>query len=282
MAEPDTKLIVEWLIDGARSAQAAEDVLLELCERLSGCGVPLWRVAVFIRTLHPEVIGRRFQWRQDSGGVSVRSAPFEFLETAEYRESPVVHIYGTGTALRRRLADPNCPMDFAILTELRDEGVTDYLVSPLVFTPGDIHAVTWTTREPGGFTEAQIASIEAIIRPLARVAEVRGLRRVATNLLNTYVGNLAGERILAGQIRRGHTERIHAAIWLSDMRGFTSLADRLPAAALIGVLNRYFDCQVPAILAHDGEVLKFMGDGLLATFRSGDAMATPSACAATR
>jgi adenylate cyclase len=257
--------IVDWLIDGARSAQAPEDVLLEMCERLSNCGIPLWRVAVFIRTLHPEVIGRRFQWRQDSG-VSVRAAPFEFLETTEYQESPIVRLYNTGTAIRRRLADPNCPMDFAVLAELRDEAVTDYLVSPLVFTTGEIHAVSWTTRQPGGFTEAQLAGIDTIIKPFARVAEVRGLRRVAVNLLNTYVGNLAGERILAGQIRRGHTERIHAAVWLSDMRGFTALADRLPAEELIGVLNRYFDCQVPAILAHGGEVLKFMGDGLLAIF----------------
>jgi len=103
--------------------------------------------------------------------------------------------------------------------------------------------------------------------PLARVAEVRALRRTATNLLNTYVGNNAGERILAGQIRRGDTQAIHAVIWLSDMRGFTKIADRLPPQTLIELLNRYFDCQVPAIQDSGGEVLKFMGDGLLAIFR---------------
>jgi adenylate cyclase len=92
------------------------------------------------------------------------------------------------------------------------------------------------------------------------------LRRTATNLLNTYVGRQAGERILAGKIRRGHVEAIRASIWLSDMRGFTSLSERLPTQDLVDFLNRYFDCQVPVIFDHGGEVLKFMGDGLLAIF----------------
>jgi adenylate cyclase len=108
--------------------------------------------------------------------------------------------------------------------------------------------------------------IEGVIAPLARVAEIYALRRTAANLLDAYVGHDAGERILAGQIRRGDTETIHAVIWLSDMRGFTALADSISPERLIEVLNRYFDCQVPAIIAHGGEVLKFMGDGLLAIF----------------
>jgi adenylate cyclase len=144
--------------------------------------------------------------------------------------------------------------------------VTDYLAAPLVFTDGAIHAVTCTTRQPGGFTDAQIAGIEAVITPLARVAEIRAFRRMAGTLLDTYVGHDAGERILAGHIRRGDIEEIHAAIWLSDMRGFTALADGLPPRVLIDLLNRYFDCQVPVILEHGAEVLKFMGDGLLAIF----------------
>jgi len=92
------------------------------------------------------------------------------------------------------------------------------------------------------------------------------LRRTATNLLDTYVGRQAGERILMGEIRRGHVEAIRAVIWLSDMRGFTATAERLPPQELVDLLNQYFDCQVPPILDHGGEVLKFMGDGLLAIF----------------
>jgi adenylate cyclase len=173
----------------------------------------------------------------------------------------------TGQGLRRRLADPDCPLDFPVLAELRDgEGVTDYLATPLMFTDGTIHVAVWSTKQPGGFTEAQIAGIEAVVVPLARVTEIRALQRTAANLLATYVGHKAGARILNGQIRRGHTEAIEAAIWLSDMRGFTASSDRLPLPMLIELLNAYFDCQVPAILEAGGEVLKFMGDGLLAIF----------------
>ena len=240
-------------------------MLAQLCERLVACGVPLWRTAVFVRTLHPHLMGRRFMWLPDTG-VEVSSAPYAVVESEEFRKSPVVRVYETNAALRRRIADPGCPMDFAILDDFIAEGVTDYLAVPLHFINGEIHVATWTTRARGGFSERQIAGLEAITAPLARIAEIWALRRFSGTLLDTYVGRHAGARILAGQIRRGDTEAIHAAIWLSDMRGFTALADRLAPQLLIGLLNRYFDAQVPAILERGGEVLKFMGDGLLAIF----------------
>lgn len=129
MAACDTSTVVEWLVDGARSALAPGQMLTELSERLIGCGIPLWRVAVFVRTLHPQVMGRRFLWRPDTG-ASVAEAGHEAVEDEEYRTSPVVEVYRTGAALRRRLADANCTIDFPILAELRGEGVTDYLLSP--------------------------------------------------------------------------------------------------------------------------------------------------------
>ena len=265
MPTGEIKEVVDWLIDGARSAPQPVQVLAQLSERLVACGIPLWRVAVFVRTLHPQVMGRRFIWRPGTE-IEVSEAPFEMLESADFLENPIAQVYAAGCALRRKLADPDCAEDFPVLAELRAEGITDYLASPLIFTDGAIHALTCTTRQPGGFTDAQIAGIEAIITPLARVAEIRALRRTGSVLLDTYVGHDAGERILAGHIRRGDIEEIHAAIWLSDMRGFTALADGLPPRVLIDILNRYFDCQVPAILDHGAEVLKFMGDGLLAIF----------------
>jgi adenylate cyclase len=260
--------VVDWLVDGARSTMQAHQMVAELCDRLVGCGIPLWRVAVFVRTLHPHIMGRRFIWRPGAE-VEVREAAFDLLDTAEFQGSPVAKVFAAGVPIRRRLADADCPIDFAMLRELRDEGVSDYLASPLLFTDGEVHLATWTTRQPGGFTDAQVEGIESIIAPFARVAEIRALRRTASNLLDTYVGNNAGERILSGHIRRGDTEAIYAAIWLSDMRGFTLLADHLRPQTLVELLNQYFDCQVPTILKHGGEVLKFMGDGLLAIFPIG-------------
>ena len=149
---------------------------------------------------------------------------------------------------------------------MRAEGVTDYIALPLLFTDGLNNASSWTTKQPGGFTDQQLAALRALVPALARVIEIIQWRRTSSLLLDTYVGNRAGERILKGQIRRGHTETMDAAIWLSDLRGFTALSDRLPAETVVDILNNYFDCQVAAIRAHGGEVLKFMGDGLLAVF----------------
>jgi adenylate cyclase len=257
--------VVDWLVDGARSAPRAEDVLEELCARLVDCGVPLWRVAVFVRTLHPDVMGRRFLW-QPGVEVKASSASYEIMETAEFRDSPVVAVYRTGQPIRRHLDDPRCPDDFPILPGLRAEGSTDYAAFPLFFTDGSIHVATWTTKQKGGFTPQEFSDLASVIAPLARVAEVRALQRTAQNLLDTYIGHQAGERIMAGKIRRGDVEAIRAAIWLSDMRGFTTLSEQLPPKELIDLLNRYFEAQVPAIHERGGEVLKFMGDGLLAIF----------------
>jgi adenylate cyclase len=278
----DTAAVVRWLADGAPSAAQPQDVMAQLCERLVALGIPLWRTALFVRTLHPAVMGRRMTWRL-GGRVETSEAGYEILAADGFRTSPVVRVYGTGAALRRRLASADCPADFSILEEFRAEGITDYLVSPLRFTNGEIHVATWSTRQPGGFTDAQLAGIENVVAPLARLTEIYALRRTASNLLDAYVGRQAGERILAGQIRRGDSEAIRAALWLSDMRGFTALSDALPPPALIALLNRYFDCQVPAIAGHGGEVLKFIGDGLLAIFPvDGDAAACAAALAAAR
>jgi adenylate cyclase len=261
----DIRSVVDWLAGGAISGVQSQDVLAELCQRMVDCGVPLWRAAVFVTTLHPDIMGRSFTWRAESG-VTTSEALFDLMETEGYRKSPFVAVYESRQPLRRRLADPDCPLDFAVLRDLRADGATDYAAFPLVFTDGTLHVATWSTQQPGGFTPAQFSDLKAVILPLARVAEIRALRRTAGNLIDTYVGHQTGERIMAGKIRRGYVEAIRAAIWLSDMRGFTALSERLPPQALIDRLNLYFGAQVPAILDHGGEVLKFMGDGLLAIF----------------
>ena len=204
----------EWLVDGARSAAQPQQIMAQLCDRLLCCGIPLWRAAVSVSTLHPQIVARRFIWRPGAE-VEVSEGRFGLFDTPEFRDSPVAHVIATRETLRRRLADPACPLDFPILLERRSEGVTDYLATPLFFTDGTIHLATWTSRQPAGLSDMQIAGIEAIVAPLARVAEIWAMRRTAGTLLDTYVGPHAGARILAGQIRRGDIEKIHAAIWLS-------------------------------------------------------------------
>jgi adenylate cyclase len=261
--------VIDWLIQGAPSARQPQDVLAALCDRLLACGLPLHRVAVFVTTLHPDIMGRRFLWRRGEG-VAISEAEHAMIERDTYRQSPVRVVFRTAEAIRRRIAAPDCPNDYEIVEELRAEGVTDYLIQALPFTNGEVHAISWTTLRPGGFSDADIAALEAIRLPLARLVEIYALRRTATTLLNTYVGRDAGERILQGRIRRGDIERIHAVIFLSDLRDFTTSSDLLPGEAVIRLLNSYFDCLVPAIDAHGGEVLKFVGDGLLGIFPVAD------------
>src|SRR5262245_11817192 len=189
----------DWLVDGARTAGRPEDVLAELCGRLLACGLPLHRVAVFVRTLHPDVMGRRFLWRAGEG-VVVSAAAYDLVDTDRYRRNPVPVVFATAEPIRRRIEAADRPDDYQIVEEMRAEGVTDYLIQPLQFTNGEVHAVSWTTQRPGGFSDADLAALEAIRRPLARIAEVYGLRRLATTLLGTYVGRDAGERILQGRI----------------------------------------------------------------------------------
>jgi adenylate cyclase len=261
----DIREVMGWLAGGALSGPESADVLAQLCQRMLDAGIPLWRAAVFVTTLHPDVMGRRFLWQAESG-VTTSNALHSLMEKDDYRKSPFTTVFATRKPLRRRFADPDCQADFEVLQDLRAQGATDYVAFPLIFTDGSIHVATFATRHPGGFAEKQFADLESIIAPLARVAEIRALRRTSENLIDTYVGHQTGERILSGKIRRGYVEAIRAAIWLSDMRGFTSVSERLPPQALIDRLNLYFGCQVPAVLDHGGEVLKFMGDGLLAIF----------------
>jgi adenylate cyclase len=259
---------LNWLIDGARSAQTSEAVLVELCERMVVVGIPITRVGVFVSTLHPDVFGRSFIWKRGAK-VAVGEADFSVPETEEFQTSPLHTVVRTAKPVRYRMSETPVGQSI-VLDDIRAQGVTDYVAFPLIATDGSVDTVSWSTHEPAGFSETDIQNIEKIVPALARVAEVRALRRTATTLLNTYVGHRTGERILAGQIRRGHTDLLHAAIWLSDLRGFTAISDRAPPIIVVDLLNRYFDCQVPAINAHGGEVLKFMGDGLLAIFPVAD------------
>ena len=264
MTASELDKLIDWLMGGAKTAPTPNRVLSDLCEGLVAAGVPLWRVGIFVRTLHPDAFGRSFVWRPGED-VVITAAGFDLPESDQFRQSPLAILYGSGHEVRYRLDDPDSRR-FPFFDDMRAEGVTDYIALPLPFTEGSMHATSWTTKAAGGFTDEQLAALRRIIPPFARLAEIYALRRTAATLLDTYVGNRAGERIMAGQIRRGHAESMQAAIWLSDLRGFTALSDRLAADTVVDILNQYFDCQVPAIRKHGGEILKFMGDGLLAVF----------------
>lgn len=263
---PVVQALFDWLVDGAPGAPTPMAVLARVGPDLVSAGVPLARMTAFVRTLHPSIMGRSFAWTDDAADVEVREASWALLESAEFKLSPVARVFQTGELVRRRL---DAEVDFADLKAMREKGFTDYAAFPLKFMGGSVHAVTFATRAPGGFGDADLAALGHVVRPLSRVGETLALMRTAVNLLNAYVGNDAGDRILKGQIQRGDTQNIDCVIWFSDLRGFTRLSGERTPTEIISVLNEFFDCQVPAIERAGGQVLKFIGDGLLAIFPLG-------------
>src|SRR5215472_11838094 len=178
---------IDWLVDGARSARTPMTVLRETCERLVAAGLPLWRVAAFVRSLHPDVYGRRFLWRPGAE-IVVTNADLDFEETPEFVNSPVAVVYRSGKELRWRADGADSPQ-LPFFDDMRAEGVTDYIGLPLLFTDSSTHMVSFTTRQQGGFDDEQLAALRAFVIPFSRLAEIWMWRRTAATLLDTYVGN---------------------------------------------------------------------------------------------
>src|SRR5260370_729702 len=167
MNATDLQKITDWLIEGAGSAPNPPGrVLAETCEHMVRAGLPLWRVGVFVRTLHPDIFGRSFVWRHGAE-VVMTSANFDVRDSDEFRSSPLSVLYSTEKEVRRRLSDSAAIDNSPFLADMRQEGVTDYIAFPLRFTDGSIHSATWATKRPGGLTEAHMQGLGKAGRPLA-------------------------------------------------------------------------------------------------------------------
>ncbi len=273
--------VIDWLLDGAPGALRPHDVLDQLCHRLIEDGFPLDRAAVFVHVLHPQYVAFSTYWRLGRP-VEVLPTPYELAAEDGFLRSPATLVMRSGKDLRRELAAPLAADDLPLLAQLRADGFTDYLIQPIRFGNGEVQAVSWATRRAGGFRPHHIARLDAINRPLARIIETMALHRLCTTLLDTYVGRGSGERVLKGAIRPGDVERIEAAILVTDMRGFTAFSNAHPPEQVIARLNAVFGCIVPAVEAEGGEVLKLIGDGLLAIFPFVDGKAGDVCAAALR
>lgn len=257
--------VLGWLESRGRFSGDVPILLGGLCARLLESGVPLHRVNVILRTLHPLVLVSGYVWRAP-GEVDTFEAGHESMSGDQYLKSPVRKIFDGSRGIRRRLMDPGCPRDFPILDDLDREGVTDYVILPLQFSDGRSYAASWATTAPCGFSDGDVARIVGLMQPLAMALEIRSVRDIAANLMATYLGHKTGERVLNGAILRGSTETLDAVIWYSDLRGFTRMADRLPTPVLLDILNDHFERVAGPVQRHGGEVLKFVGDGVLAIF----------------
>jgi len=275
--ELNVQALVDW-VDAAR-LPSPEDFLSALCRQMVAHGIPIARVAVFSRTLHPNVAGRGFFWRSDKPAeVETTVAQYDWIGSDAHLASPIHAIQTTGQDVRRRLADPASPLDFEVLKEFRDEGMTDYYATPLPTLTGEKLLASFTTRQPGGFSDAQLDGLRRLRMPVGRVAEIMGLRRKAQNIIDAYLGQQTGQKVLAGLIKRGDGEEIRAVIWFCDLRDSTPLAESMSREAFLKLLNEYFEHVLGPVQERGGEILRFIGDAALAIFPIGNDPATV-ACA---
>jgi adenylate cyclase len=260
--------IDRWLLTEGPQIESGVELFDELCWRLLGDAVPLWRASVHGGTLHPQIRGIGVRWWRDRKIVEDYRILHGSEETDEYQQSPIRVTIEGGRPVRYPL-DRTYP-EFPLLERIRQAGGTDYFALPLNPSFRRFPVATWTTDRPGGFGDADIAKLEDLNPALAAIVEAREARRLSANLLDTYLGPQAGRRVLAGQIRRAQGERMRAVIMITDLRNFTGLSDRLPGDAVIELLDDYFDAMVSPSQEARGEILKFMGDGVLAIFPAED------------
>jgi adenylate cyclase len=259
--------VAEWPVGAAaREIPSGLHAFDEFAWRMLATGLPLLRVTLHVGALHPQFLGGTFIWWRTSGQTEQILIAHEITDSIHF--NPVQRVITGGETLRRRLDVPDETLDFPVLRELKAQRATDYLALPIRSVHGRNHyyMVTYVTDRPGGFTADEIADMTRVSQRLAVVCDIQGLRWVAINVLNAYLGPKAGPRVLAGQIRRGAGEEMTVVLWSSDLRGFTERSDRLPGNRMIAILNALFDAQAQAIHDHGGEILKFIGDGLLAIF----------------
>ena len=261
--------IVSWLLDEARHLERSRDVIEQLAERLVGAGVPLFRIMFNVRTIHPQIMGTAYRWSRGEEAVMLTRG-HDILADPMYLESPFKVIHDGAGGIRRRLIDPKVALDFPILAELKEQGVTDYLVVPVVFSDGTVNAASFASDGPDGFATGELALVYDVLPILALILEVQASRRLAMTLLDTYIGHHAGERVLQGQIVRGSGETIHAVVAYADLRGFTAMTAAKPRDEIIALLNDYFERVIGAVQDHGGQVLKLIGDGMLAIFPLAD------------
>lgn len=265
--------VLDWLIDDARQLPDGPALLQALASRLVAEGLPLARASFHMRLLHPQLFGMGFYWERGRDEIRVFRAEHGIQQTATFQQSPMRMLFEGAGAVRQRLDLPDTQFDFPVLNELREQGLTDYVALPIRFSDGKLHGTTWSSDRPGGFTSEDLMRIYDLLPVFSLLLEIHLSRRIAITLLDTYVGHQAGERILEGQITRGSGETVRAAIWFCDLRGFTELAERLERDVLLACLNQYFDCMAEAVEANGGEILKFVGDAMLAIFPLADAAA---------
>ena len=273
----DVRPVSDWLVREGRLVDDPAQLVEQMMERVVASGAPISRFTIGLQAIHPQWRTMGFEWRPGQK-VSQAGRPHGIENTPAYIGSPIQELAETKRPVRYRL-DMLKPEQHEVLHGLAAAGGTDYYATPLRLAIGRPAALTFTTDRPGGFTDADLRKFHHLMDYMAPIVESRIEHRLSTTLLDTYLGRIVGEQIMNGQIKRGDGQVINAVLWFSDLRDFTGLNERLPGDQLLELLNNYLQLVGDALGAHGGEILKFIGDGVMAYFPAEDALFLPTVTA---
>lgn len=287
MATENPEDIGHWIIDQGLRGASFDEIMLGFCRRMQAEGYPLRRVSISLRTLHPRYGAHSFVWNAGSDHLSKVAHLHQEASDESFLRSPISYLLRRGQkTLRCRLDGRPLDATFPLVEELRAEGYSDYAATTVLFaseqdfqTMEGIFFSCATDRE-GGFPEEDLERIYGLLPTLALALKTASVQEVAVNLVEAYLGEDAGHQVLRGRFNRGSVESIDAVILIADLRGFTATTERLPRETVVARLNAYFDCIVQPLEQQGGQVLKFLGDGLLATFALGEGKTKERVCAA--
>lgn len=270
--------IAFWLSQQGYEGTPEEELLSGFCEKCNAIGVSISSALILMDTLHPDFEGHAFQW--DSRDEFKSSSVYDFTDEGTAREdwesSVFFHLIRENAQEIRRRLHLNEEANFYKLDELRNAGHTDYIAAIHRFTErgsiGEMSAFysRWLTRHPEGFHDDELAALRMLLPTLALAVKTACCMRIIGTITDVYLGRDAGRKVMSGTITRGEVERIDAVLWFSDLRDFTGISDRAEPDQIIPFLNDYAGLVIDAVHAHGGSVLKLIGDGVLAIFRSGD------------
>lgn len=270
--------VEHWLLKEANRQTCLGSLVEAFMSRVHNAGLSVDRGTLHIGTLHPQLYGYAWVWSVrdmicDELQVEARSR-----ETTAFTKNPLSRVIDFGESFSVDITDAGARGESSIMQELFSDGFTEYITEPLS-TGGTYHnAVTLATRRAGGFAQEDLDRIRRLLQIFALHVERHIVMLISHNIATTYLGEQAGNRVAEGTIGRGAGASIDAIIWMSDLRGFTSLSDRLSNEDVTRLLNDYFAILAEAAMAHGGEVLKFIGDGLLVVFELSH-FSSPSAAA---
>jgi adenylate cyclase len=272
-----------WAVrEGLRGADAHR-LFDGYCQRLVIDGTPLWRAHAAMDTLHPQWNGYGYTWRRDLNAIEPEQYGRGSNEREAWLRSPFEHLIRRSfdgednPSIRCRLEMGPEQRGFPVLEEFFELGATDYVAHLFAFgedgdrSQGSGIVYSFTSDRKGGFSDDDTTLVEATLPALSLAMKAHAGHVIASGLLGTYLGEDVGRRIHSGSIMRGSVDNLRAVLWYADIRGFTPLSDTAPGAVIVELLNDVFEILVASFRERGGQVLKFIGDAMLAIFPFEDA-----------